>query len=1048
MKLLFVKCFRVLPIFLTLLLLLCSLPVFAETYQYDEANRLTRLIYDDQNQIQYTYDKSGNRITAKLIGNGNKLRNPGFERYSGSSEVAESWSVRVDDGVHATFEGANQPVKSGLYSQKLNVSGLINEKAAAISQEISLTPSHKYEFMGYLHVDSIVNAHASINIEFYDQNNIFISSKEIEQTSTTETFIALDDHGFVPANAHKGVIYIAIKGTGQDGAGTIYVDDLLFKTSAAQLQVVETNPMDSEQDVDPQLPLSIKFNKIVKAERLSRAIELKRGEEIIKATLQIEQQVLMIIPTVPLPGGSTFTLFIPKGAFSAEGELLPNNVNLIFTTRDTTNLLRNGGFEQYTMGEGVGDSWSTRWSEGVQADFEIVDTPVQSGSKAQKISVSRLAEGQTAGLYQAMAVGANKSYELQGYLRIDELSGATVVFYVDFYDEAGEYINGMFLEQSAVTNEYVNLRGEGVVPANAVQAAVYVAVGGTGDDGTGTVYMDNLFFKTSDTQLEVSGATPTEGEQEVDPQQPITVTFNKPVIAGTEYSAITLKRGEELIETTMQMEQQVLTVTPTISLAEGSTFILTIPKDAVQDSEGNGLSSAVTLSFSTRQDDANLLRNGGFEQYTGNEGVGDFWSTRWSEGVQANFEIVNDPVQFGTNAQKISVTGLSEGMTAALYQSLPVGANENYELQGFLRVDELTEAIVIFYVDFYDEAGEYITGKFLEQETVTDGYVYLQGVGTVPADARSAAVYVMVEGTGETGTGTVYVDDLFFKTSTAQLQMLGTNPTEGEQEVDPQQPITVTFNKPVTAGTEYSAITLKRGEEIVETTMQIEQQVLTVAPTISLNEGSMFVLTIPKDSVQDSEGNGLSNAVTLTFSTRQNSANLLRNGGFEQYTGGDGVGDSWSAQWSEGARADFEIVDTPVQSGTKAQKISVAGLAEGQTAGLYQTLAVGANKSYELQGYLRIDELSGTTVVFYVDFYDEAGEYIAGKFLEQPSVTNDYIQLNEVGIVPENAVSAAVYIMVSGIAMDGNARLYVDDILFKTNESTLSITQKYLTINH
>ncbi len=451
------------------------------------------------------------------------------------------------------------------------------------------------------------------------------------------------------------------------------------------------------------------------------------------------------------------------------------------------------------------------------------------------------------------------------------------------------------------------------------------------------------------------------------------------------------------------------------------------------DKSGNRLSSKIS---GTR----NLLRNPSFERYYGNDGIAEGWSSRVTDGVQAKFEIVNAPVQSGTNAQKISVTGLGEGKTATLYQSLPVGANENYELQGFLRVDELTEANVIFYVDFYDEAGEYITGKFLEQETVTDGYVHFQGVGTVPADARSAAVYVMVQGTGENGTGTVYVDDLFFKTSTAQLQMVGTNPTEGEQEVNPQQPITITFNKPVMAGTEYSAITLKRGEEIIETTMQMEQQVLAVTPTISLAEGSTFILTIPKDAVQDSEGNGLSNSITLTFSTRQDDANLLRNGGFEQYTGNEGVGDFWNTRWSEGVQANFEIMNAPVQSGTNAQKISVTGLSEGKTAALYQSFHVGANENYELQGFLRVDELTEANVIFYVDFYDEAGEYITGKFLEQETVTDGYVNLYGTVIAPPNVVTAVVYVYIEGIGAGGNATIYADDLVFKTNKPMLSFS--------
>ena len=41
----------------------------ADTYEYDELNRLTRVVYDDGKDITYTYDAAGNITATEVKGN-------------------------------------------------------------------------------------------------------------------------------------------------------------------------------------------------------------------------------------------------------------------------------------------------------------------------------------------------------------------------------------------------------------------------------------------------------------------------------------------------------------------------------------------------------------------------------------------------------------------------------------------------------------------------------------------------------------------------------------------------------------------------------------------------------------------------------------------------------------------------------------------------------------------------------------------------------------------------------------------------------------------
>ena len=55
---------------LSLVALLPTSSLFAETFEYDELGRLTRVIYDDETQVDYNYDPAGNRTTKTVSGVG------------------------------------------------------------------------------------------------------------------------------------------------------------------------------------------------------------------------------------------------------------------------------------------------------------------------------------------------------------------------------------------------------------------------------------------------------------------------------------------------------------------------------------------------------------------------------------------------------------------------------------------------------------------------------------------------------------------------------------------------------------------------------------------------------------------------------------------------------------------------------------------------------------------------------------------------------------------------------------------------------------------
>lgn len=97
----------------------------------------------------------------------------------------------------------------------------------------------------------------------------------------------------------------------------------------------------------------------------------------------------------------------------------------------------------------------------------------------------------------------------------------------------------------------------------------------------------------------VSSSNPVNGAQGIAVDQAISITFDRSVSAGTGYEGITLSTDSAPVDTTVSLNANVLTVTPSQPLSYNQTYTLTIPAAAVKDSNQYMLSSAFILNFST-----------------------------------------------------------------------------------------------------------------------------------------------------------------------------------------------------------------------------------------------------------------------------------------------------------------------------------------------------------------------------------------------------------------------------------------------------------------
>ncbi|PWK13726.1 fibronectin type III domain-containing protein [Tumebacillus permanentifrigoris] len=178
---------------------------------------------------------------------------------------------------------------------------------------------------------------------------------------------------------------------------------------------------------------------------------------------------------------------------------------------------------------------------------------------------------------------------------------------------------------------------------------------------------------------------------------------------------------------------------------------------------------ALTPHLST----VNLLQNPSFEQYSGTNNVADFWTPYYSVGLtpdQYGFEHVLSPVSDGSYSQKLYANGLASSQSVEVYQSVTMQPNKPYSLTADIKVENLVNASVYLWVDFYNsdtlvDPTTYLANDKQEHYIKIDANGFYQlvlpnNLPNTPATTAGMRVYAIIRGNADNASGTVYVDNM------------------------------------------------------------------------------------------------------------------------------------------------------------------------------------------------------------------------------------------------------------------------------------------------
>ncbi|ULO07145.1 DNRLRE domain-containing protein [Paenibacillus sp. 19GGS1-52] len=173
------------------------------------------------------------------------------------------------------------------------------------------------------------------------------------------------------------------------------------------------------------------------------------------------------------------------------------------------------------------------------------------------------------------------------------------------------------------------------------------------------------------------------------------------------------------------------------------------------NASGTVFADAITLEYT----DDNLLWNPGFERTKSGQLIE--WGTYTAPGSTVVFLPVSDAYE-GASAIKLSASLLPTGAYSFVHQTKGIGAGETYALSANYKAENLSSAVGVLAVQFFDGSGNSL-GWIEQTGTASGNYNPLELHGVAPAGAVYIKYMIGLKGTGVGGQGNVFIDNAKLK---------------------------------------------------------------------------------------------------------------------------------------------------------------------------------------------------------------------------------------------------------------------------------------------
>lgn len=224
--------------------------------------------------------------------------------------------------------------------------------------------------------------------------------------------------------------------------------------------------------------------------------------------------------------------------------------------------------------------------------------------------------------------------------------------------------------------------------------------------------------------------------------------------------------GAHITETTFVTNNRFMTVAGNGTVPANAAYAIVYALLRATGSNGSGEFYVDLMDF-RYQTEPNLVANGGFELATLSNGLADGWSQYWN-GSAPNHQAVTAPVSAGNRAHRIADSGMPMQIYSGLQQLVKVAPGQPYTGTVRVNVQSITNARMLFYLDFMNASHQYIGSNIVDVGPATNGkYVTASAQGTTPANAAYVVVYLLLFSDAANASATVHVDSVRLKLDAA-----------------------------------------------------------------------------------------------------------------------------------------------------------------------------------------------------------------------------------------------------------------------------------------
>lgn len=479
----------------------------------------------------------------------------------------------------------------------------------------------------------------------------------------------------------------------------------------------------------------------------------------------------------------------------------------------TTNLLSNGGFDS-----GIASGWSTNTPSNVVLDSASNGSFAPGGTTGPTKSVKFTAGTSNIHLFSPLvAVDSTQTYMLKGFLDLKAITSGELGYYIDEYDSNGNWISGQWKKSETTANVKEENISYKPTSANVKKASLQVYV--TANSGI-TAYVDNFqWFPLAD----IPTPPPSDAGSNVLPNSTFdsgigsgwTTSSTASFVAdasnnGSPENPVNSVRMTAGATNTYLFAPRVATDSTVTYTIKAFLRILTLTSGELgfyvdeYDANGNWISGKylsgqrstttgdITLSYTPSS--SNVKKAGLQIILVGNSGItGYIDNVQWivpggstpppdpaptpvtvlAESFASGFngwtndssaDITVDATGKGGSDEAAHSVKMVSNATKNIHMFSPkvsVASTKSYNISCFLNVASYTSGEVAFYIDEFDAAGSWVSGKYVTgvraagSQTVTLNYT--------PSSANVAKASLQVIVTSNSGI-TAYVDSINWTT--------------------------------------------------------------------------------------------------------------------------------------------------------------------------------------------------------------------------------------------------------------------------------------------